>query len=136
MTSWAQNKSIQHSFNAKVSFPLVLSYALCSLLSQPTPIMLAFFTQDSNNMLEHALCLLGTSFQQVPYLLPKSFQWAPKIILPRFALSAPIIFFFFSQPSQSATNLRLTCTKHGVNMLVQSFQNILQMCSQSELYLL
>ena len=99
MTSWAQNKSIQHSFNAKVSFPLVLSYALCSLLSQPTPIMLAFFSQDYNNMLEHALCLLGTSFQQVPYLLPKSFQWTPKIILPRFALSAPIIFFFFSQPS-------------------------------------
>ena len=31
--------------------------------------------------------------------LPKSFQWTPKIILPRFALSAPIIFFFFSQPS-------------------------------------
>ena len=33
MTSGAHNKSKQHSLNAKVSFSLVIPYALCSLLS-------------------------------------------------------------------------------------------------------
>jgi hypothetical protein len=33
MTTWAQNKSKQHSFNVKVSFSLVLPYASCSFLS-------------------------------------------------------------------------------------------------------
>ena len=34
MTTWAQNKTKKHSFNAKFSFSHVLPYAWCSLLSQ------------------------------------------------------------------------------------------------------